>query len=337
MLVKDLSTKIHVGIDVSKLTLDAFILERKLHRKFKNNSKGFTSLFQWVKKQSRTAPDTILFCFEHTGLYSLQLALFLEENGLFYSMIPPLEIKNSLGLTRGKNDMVDSMRIADFSLRYEDKLHISRLPTQKIRNLHSLLTLRDKLAKNMRGYIITYNESLRVMQPDDFPELFCGYRNTIAKLKEEIGNVERSLKAILKSDTRLWTTYKLVTGIKGIGLIVASYMIVYTHNFTRFDTWRKFACFSGIAPFDHESGTSVKGKTKVSPIANKRLKTMLHLSAICAIHTDTELKEYYHRRLAEGKPKMSVINIIRNKLVSRAFAVVKRGTPFVDIKRYMDV
>ena len=79
MLVKDLSTKIHVGIDVSKLTLDAFILERKLHRKFKNNSKGFTSLFQWVKKQSRTAPDTILFCFEHTGLYSLQLALFLEE------------------------------------------------------------------------------------------------------------------------------------------------------------------------------------------------------------------------------------------------------------------
>jgi len=149
--------------------------------------------------------------------------------------------------------------------------------------------------------------------------------------------VERSLKAILKSDTRLWTTYKLVTGIKGIGLIVASYMIVYTHNFTRFDTWRKFACFSGIAPFDHESGTSVKGKTKVSPIANKRLKTMLHLSAICAIHTDTELKEYYHRRLAEGKPKMSVINIIRNKLVSRAFAVVKRGTPFVDIKRYMDV
>ena len=99
-----------------------------------------------------------------------------------------------------------------------------------------------------------------------------------------------------------------------IGLIVASYMIVYTHNFTRFDTWRKFACFSGIAPFDHESGTSVKGKTKVSPIANKQLKTMLHLSAICAIHTDTELKEYYHRRLAEGKPKISVINIIRNKL-----------------------
>ncbi|MDR1120095.1 MAG: IS110 family transposase, partial [Dysgonamonadaceae bacterium] len=116
---------------------------------------------------------------------------------------------------------------------------------------------------------------------------------------------------------------------------VATYLIVYTHNFTRFANWRKFACYCGIAPFEYQSGTSVRGRTQVSSIANKRVKKMLHLAAICAIHFDTELREYYLRRQAEGKTKMAVINIVRNKLVSRAFAVVKRWTPFVDIKKYV--
>lgn len=324
----------YVGIDVSKLTLDVFIRENKLHKQVKNNQTGFNSLIKWIETQTHHFLDTILFCFEHTGLYSLPLALFLEEKKLHYSMISPLEIKRSMGITRGKNDQIDSKRIAEFAYRFKDEISETKLPAKDIRKVHFLLTLRDKLVTNMKGYAMTYNETLRTMQKEDFPELFSTYENMIISLKEEIKKVENSIKAILQSNPQLWTSYKLVTSVKGIGFIVASYLIVYTYNFTRFDTWRKFACYSGIAPFDYQSGTSVRGKTQVSSIANKQIKKMLHLGSICAIHTDAELREYYCRRQAEGKTKMAVINIIRNKLVSRVFAVIKRGTPFVDTKKY---
>ena len=52
-----------------------------------------------------------------------------------------------------------------------------------------------------------------------------------------------------------------------------------------------------------------------------------------AIHFDSELHNYYVRRQAEGKSKMATINIVRNKLISRVFAIVKRRTPFVDIQK----
>ena len=324
----------YVGIDVSKLTLDVFIREKKVHKQFKNNLNGFSQLLKWLEIQTNQSLDSVLLCFEHTGLYSLPLALFLEEKKISFSMISALEIKRSMGVTRGKNDLVDSKRIAEFAYRFKDKISITQLPDKDIRKIHSLLTLRDKLVTNMKGYTIAHNEILRTIRKEDFPELFSTYEDMINTLKEEIKKVENSIKSILHNNPQLWTSYKLATSVKGIGFIVASYLIVYTYNFTRFDTWRKFACYSGIAPFDYQSGTSVRGRTQVSSIANKQIKTLLHLAAICAIHTDVELREYYRRRQAEGKTKMAVINIIRNKLASRVFAVIKRGTPFVDIKRY---
>ena len=94
--------KIYVGIDISKLTIDVFIKEVQAHKKFKNDVSGFNSLLKWVKNQSKEPSDSMLFCFEHTGLYSLPLAQFLEENNISFSMISALEIKRSLGITRGK-------------------------------------------------------------------------------------------------------------------------------------------------------------------------------------------------------------------------------------------
>lgn len=194
--------------------------------------------------------------------------------------------------------------------------------------------LRSRLVSNMKGFVVSMNETLRTMEAEDFPELICLYKTQIATLKQEIKKLESVVKGIIENNPQLRASFELITSVRGIGFIVASYLIVYTCNFTRFDNWRKFSCYSGIAPFDYQSGTSVKGRTQVSPLANQQIKKMLHLAAMCASHYDPELREYDLRRLAEGKAKMTVINIIRNKLVSRVFAVVKRGTPFVNIKKY---
>lgn len=324
----------YVGIDVSKLSFDVFIRESRAHKQFKNDAAGFDLFSTWLTKQVGHSLDTVLVCFEHTGLYSLPLALFMEKENIPFAMLPALEIKKSLGITRGKNDLIDSKRIAEFAYRFSDKISLTKLPASDIRKIQSLLNLRDRLVTNMKGYVVSQNEMLRTIRKEDFPELFSVYENTVTSLKEEIKKIEQAIKTIIKGNEQLRSTYELITTVKGVGFIIASFLIVYTYNFTRFDNWRKFACYSGIAPFEYQSGTSVRGKTQVSSIANQQVKRMLHLAALTAIHFDTELREYYIRRQEEGKSKMSIINIIRNKLVSRVFAVAKRGTPFVDIKKY---
>jgi len=121
------------------------------------------------------------------------------------------------------------------------------------------------------------------------------------------------------------------TSVTGIGVIIAAFMIVSTNNFTSFENGRKYACYAGIAPFDYSSGTSIKGKTKVSQMGNKRVKSLLSNGANSALRHDPEIKAYYARKMAENKDHKLIVNSICCKLVNRVFAVIKRQTPYVRI------
>jgi transposase len=128
--------------------------------------------------------------------------------------------------------------------------------------------------------------------------------------------------------------FSLIMSVKGVGKQTALNMIVITNAFTRFKTSRKFASYCGIAPFPYASGTSIRGKTKVSNLANKSMKSLLTMCALSSIQFSPEMKEYYEKRIKEDKNKMSTINIIRNKILSRIFAVIERKTPYVDFMKY---
>ena len=146
--------------------------------------------------------------------------------------------------------------------------------------------------------------------------------------------IEKELMVIIKSDLKLKEQFQLLKSIKGIGNQIALYTIFYTEGFTKFRTHRQYATYCGVAPFPNTSGTSLRGKTKVTNLANKKLKSLLDLGAKSALQNNTEIKLFYERRLGMGKNKMSTINIIRNKLIARMFAVIKRGTPFVETVKY---
>jgi transposase len=105
----------------------------------------------------------------------------------------------------------------------------------------------------------------------------------------------------------------------------AIYLLVHTWGFTSFENSRQLACYCGVAPFSKHSGTSIHGKSQVSHIANKKLKSLLHMCALNAKKYDPTIKEYYERRLSDGKHKMAVLNIVRNKLLHRIWAVVHSG------------
>ena len=164
--------------------------------------------------------------------------------------------------------------------------------------------------------------------------LFRTQEQMIRQLDQQIKKIEKEIRRFISEDDRLKKIYSLVSSVKGVGLVLGGSFMVYTNCFTAFETWRKFACYSGIAPFPNESGTSRKGKKKVHYLANKKLKTLLSNAAATSIQFNPEMRLYYQERLAEGKNEMSTLNIIRNKIVVRVFAVIKRGTPYVETLKY---
>ena len=323
-----------IGIDVSKGTLDAHDHVHGHLVQVGNNAAGFKELLQWAKKNNADL-HSVLFCFEHTGMYSLPLALCLTEQKQSYAMVPGLEIKRSLGISRGKNDRADALAIARYAYLRREGITIYQLPSPQLLELKSLLSLREKMVGQRAGYQASKKEMksfLKIVK--DSSVIFEAQEQMIKELNKQILRVEKQMMEIISQDEHLKKTFDLVTSVKGVGPVVGTTMMVYTNCFTAFDDWRKFACYCGIVPFEYQSGTSIKGKKKVNHLANKKLKTLLSNAACSSIQHNPEMKLYYERRIKEGKNKMSTQNIIRNKIVARVFSVVKRGTPYVETFKY---
>ena len=320
-----------LGIDVSKKTIDVMLHLNSNYCQFENNVKGYKAMLQWAKKQTGLSLTQILICFEHTGLYSLPMAVFLSEQKIVFCMESALQIKRSLGLVRGKNDKVDAKRIAEYAYLRRGQLKPFVLPSKSVLKLQKLLSLRERMVKQRAGYLGSMKEYKSMLKQKEHKLMFSIHKKTIHFLSKQIDVIEKEIIELIQVDEVMKHLYNLMISVKGVGLILASNLLVVTNCFMGFTDSRKFACYAGIAPFEKQSGISLKTKSRVSHFANKKIKTLLNLSASSAIQCDPELKVYYQKRVENGKSKMSTLNIVRNKIVHRIFAVVKRGTPYVPL------
>ena len=312
-----------VGIDVSKSVLDVCFMPGERSMQITNDQKGFQKWFRQCCSLMREGVE-VLVILEHTGQYSLRFERFLQQQGIGYCKIAALAIKRSLGLVRGKTDNIDARRIAEYGWLRREILSADEYPSEQITQLQGLISLRLQLVRTRSMYICRLKE----MKASDNMIEEKIHRELIRVFDQKIKQVEQKIKDLLTSHSELEKTAELLRSIKGVGWIVAAHMIVCTQNFKRFRNARKFNCYAGIAPFKHESGSSIKGRARISHLASKETKALLNLAALSAIRFDPEMKAYYQRRVAEGKNKMSCINIIRAKLVARMFAVTKRQTPY---------
>ena len=323
-----------VGIDISKSTFDSYLHVSRKYKQFSNTPKGFISFIKWVEKCSGLNINEVGICFEHTGLYSLPLACYLYNNKITYSMVPAMDIKKSLGITRGKNDKVDAQRIAEYAYLRRDILKPYKLPSTQLLKLQKLNSLRARMIKQRSGYKASLTEYKTLLVRRDNLILFQEQERMIHHLDTVIVRLDNEIQSIIDQDEQLSHHSKLITSVKGIGPVLAAYFLVTTNCFSSFHDGRKYACYAGVAPFSKQSGTSLNSKARVSHMANKKMKALLYLASGSAIQADPELKAYYKRRIEAGKSKMSTINIIRNKLINRVFAVVKRGTPYVPLHQF---
>lgn len=321
-----------IGIDISKGTFDIALIKdnnvsNMLSDDFTNNTDGLVKLEEFLKKQSINMEET-LFCMEHTGVYCRLLSHYLTERKYHVWLEMPVQIIRSLGVQRGKNDSVDAKRIAEYACLKKDKAVLWEPPREVLIQINDLLTLRDRLIESRKSLKQPIKEFKDAGFKDTAKLIESRCKITLNAIDKEIKQIEKELNDTINKDTNLKKLYGLATSVPGIGKITALSLLYFTNEFKFYTSAKQLACYCGVAPFEHTSGTSVKGKTRVSPFANKKLKKLLHLVALATLSKDRELSAYYHRKVDEGKNKMVVINALRNKILHRLCAVIKRGTPY---------
>jgi transposase len=318
-----------VGIDVSKLTLDLHCYGHLISpAPVTNNATGFKNMEKWIKHKVSKDKEQVMVVMEYTGIYTYNLESFLQEKGIRYVKRPALDIQRSAGIRRGKSDVMDAKMISEYGWLRQEKLKPMTPVSDHFTELQQLMAYRDKLVADKASYQSRMKELKQQMQEKLSKAMEESSQYIMEVLTTEIKQIEKEIHKLISANEALKTNYNLITSVAGIGFATAVHMLITTENFTRFDNHRKFACYAGVAPFDHKSGSSIRGKTRVSHLANKKIKSLLTMAAFTAVKYDKDLRAKYEQKVQEGKPKMSAINIIRVKLIERVFTVIKRQSKY---------
>jgi transposase len=319
-----------LGIDVSKLTLDFCLIGQKdniLERGQISNNPDSWSLIKNLMTTHGLSVEKVLICGEHTGMYTYHLMNWVTQ-GAHVWVESGKAIKHSQGISRGKTDGIDAMRIALYAQRFVKKAQLWQPLSETIETLRYLRSLRERLLLAFNAIAVPMKEQKDFMKDSHFQMLEKLTDPATDAIKEQIQTIEQKIMQTIENDDNLKNQLALLDSIPGIGVTSAIGLIIKTQGFTAFQNGRQFACHAGIAPFDYRSGTSVKAKMAVSFHADKELKAMLHLCAMASIRTKGIIQDYYQRKVLEGKSKMSALNAVRNKIVLIAFSVIKNNNLF---------
>jgi transposase len=317
-----------IGVDVSKLTLDVHCYGKAECMLVANNSKGYKALLKWIRKLTRDLNE-VMIVMEYCGVYSYGLEKFLYSSQIDFVKRSALDIKRSSGIKRGKTDKADARMISQYGWYRREELQPMKPVSKAQRHLQQLMAHRDKMVADRSSYQSRIKELQQQMGSDLSEKITHSTKYIMDILDEEVKQIESEIKELIKKEQKLQVNYELITSIKGVGFVSTVHLLIVTENFTRITDVRKFACYCGVAPFKNESGTSIRGKTRTSHLANRKIKSLLTMAAISAINHQPELKAKYEKKLSEGKAKMVALNMIRFELIERIFAVIKRRTPYI--------
>lgn len=316
--------KIIIGIDISSKTLDICLQTQDASEHFTivNQVKAIHTFFK------KLAGEAVIVAMENTGRYNWQLYEALPAYNFEVYVIPALHLKKSLGLVRGKNDRIDAERICKFIRKNQDECTVWKPTSVTIQRMKVLLTERSLNIK-MKRQLLTRQCDYKLMKTIGLEkELANMNQHLINEIQKQIEQLEAALEKLVQADTTLKEQARQIRSVPGVGPITCWLMMAKTSGFSTITDPRKMACYCGIAPFDHQSGTSIKRRPGVSNYADKSMKTTLHLAAMSAIRFDNKFRDYYQRKVAEGKSKMSVLNAVRNKMLHTIFALIKKQQTF---------
>ena len=333
-----------IGIDSSKQTFDASLVfnlndtKNAPHCSFRNSKEGYEDLIKWVSANTTVKRSEWLFCGEQTGSYSYGLAKYLSQKHLNVWLDDPCQILHSSGVRLDKTDALDSLAIAEYAIRFQDRAKLFVPDSKTMREIEALQSYRQIMVNET----VTYQNHLTELKyKHEHDSVFSGIAKDIERqiknLKVKIKKVEKQIEGLMKTDDSMHENYELITSIKGVGSCTATAIILATRNFQKCNNPRQFARYAGVAPVKHESGTSIKRGDHTCKRCNKAIKVLLTQCAQSAAQYDPEMKEYMNRMKARGKEHNLIINNIRYKLIRRIFSVVRNRRTFIVGKKNFEM
>lgn len=317
-----------MGIDVSKGKLDITLLEGSEKRHYtviENSVESIRDLLKALKSIAGFSMQHCLVCMEHTGIYNAHLLEIAQQQNWKLCLEAGVQIKQSGGLQRGKNDRIDSYRIALYAFKNQAFLRLWKPAREVITKLRKLSAMRSRLIAAKKQLCLAIKED-KGFQDKELSSLLEGCcSNSIDALNRDIEKTDKAISDLIEEDKTLKNLFDIVESMPGIGRSVATIVVTTTNEFKDIKDARKYACYSGIAPFEHTSGSSIRGKTRTSKKANLQVKSLMHMASLVAVRYNPEMKIYYERKVKEGKNKMSVLNAVKNKLLHRIFACVNEN------------
>lgn len=320
-----------IGVDVSKATLDWAVFDGKttvLQIQSTNSPAAIGATVKLIKALPGFIGAESVCCLEHTGIYCAHLLSSLYKLKLPIWLESSLQIKKAGGLQRGKSDTIDAVRIAEYAFRFRDKLCLWQPPRPVLQKLAALSALRQRLLRVRQQLQQPIQEQQSFVEKSLQKQLTKNCLASLKAINADLANAEKQINTLIQSDERLKELFDWITSVPGVGDAIAAEVLVATNEFKAINDPKKLACHAGVAPFEYRSGSSVRGKTRVSQHARLRLKSLFHLGAMSAIRMKGELQVYYQRKVTEGKNKMLVLNAVRNKLIHRVCSVVHRGQTY---------
>jgi len=314
---------IFIGIDVSSKMLDICVRVQGINKfsVIKNSIKEIKLFFKQFNNEH------CFLAMENTGRYNWLLYEALSDFKGQLFVIPPLHLKKSLGLTRGKNDKIDAARIAQFLEKNHQDLKRWQPMPQAIKELKILLSERNLRIKQKKQ-LLSQQASYELLKSGLTKALLLLNQKMIKALVDQIRELEKQMQNLIRQDDQLTKQASLIGSVPGVGKVLTWSLLSVTEGFQKITEARKLACYAGVVPFEHQSGTSIRGKTRVSVFADKKLKSILHMAALRAVCLNNDLRDYYLRKTQDGKNKMAVLNAVRNKIIHRVFAVLKQQRPY---------
>ena len=311
-----------LGIDIAKLKFNVCLmhLSGKLkHKVFTNNVTGFAQLSDWLSKQG---VKCVHACLEATGTYGEALALHLYQAGHTVSVVNPAAIKAFAAsrLSRTKTDRVDAELIARFCLAQVPAAWTPLPP--EVRELQALVRRLESLIEMRVAEENRLSSGITVEVVRESVEAHLAYLN------EQIGRTQKLIRQHLKGHPTLKRHSELLDSIPGIAETTAALLLSEITDITQYRSARQVAAYASLVPRERQSGSSLRGRTRLSKIGNARLRKALYFPALIAIRCSPFFQQWAEGLLKRGKSKMSVICAVMRKLVHVAYGVLKTGKPF---------
>lgn len=310
---------IYAGMDISKSTIDVQIKDGETyhHYKIANDAEGHQQLIALLQDYPK---GRVRLCCEYTGTYYLAAAIALHRAGYHISVVNAYSIRNYARLTmsRNKTDKYDARLIADYCERQQPAQWMP--PDDTAQSIQALNRRIEQLVK-----MHTMEQNRQKIAPASGK---ASHQTIMQALQDEIANCRQQLQAVIANNAKAKEAMKLMQTVPGIGKQTAAIFLAPLLDIERFPSARHFVSWLGLSPMRKESGSSVKGKTRISKMGDAYLRKALYMPARSACLRSKAFRDWVHGHMKQGKHPKTVYVMMMRKLATYAYIVVKQNQPF---------